>query len=256
MLPRRKIFFTASRTDESQALFSHLTEQYGQSALEDADVIAAIGGDGFMIETLHHFHNNATPVYGINRGSVGFLMNVAQPDKFLERLDKAQLTIVYPLHVRAEDQQGNSHEHYAINEISLFRQSPQAAHVRILVDGVCRLSELVCDGVLVATPAGSTAYNFSVQGPIIPIGAKLLALTPISAFRPRRWHGALLPDTAEVIFEVLEPYKRPVSVAADSAQIKDVIRATVRQDTCKPFQLLFDPDHNLEDRILREQFVS
>lgn len=232
-----------------------LTARYQTVAPEDARMIVALGGDGFMLETLRTTLRRDVGVYGMNRGSVGFLMNEFEPDNLEDRLAKAQRVDVHPLMMEAVTVDGKAVEAVAINEVSLLREKRQTAKLRILIDGVERLEELVCDGVIVATPAGSTAYNLSAQGPIIPIGAQLLALTPISAFRPRRWRGALLPDTAEVIFEILEPAKRPVSAVADSTEVRDVASVIVRQATDMMLSLLFDPEHNLEERILREQFL-
>ncbi len=217
-------------------------------------MIVALGGDGLMLQTLHKFMNSGKPIYGMHRGTVGFLMNDFSIDGLLERLAAAQMTVIHPLVMRARDAQGRMHEHRAINEVSLFRQSAQAAHLRILIDGKERLAELVADGVLVATPAGSTAYNLSVQGPIIPINAPMLALTPISPFRPRRWRGALLPDKAKVTIEVLEAEKRPVAAVADHVEVRSVRSVDVAMDHAVSLNMLFDPGHNLDERILREQF--
>ncbi|MGA7971365.1 MAG: NAD kinase, partial [Pseudolabrys sp.] len=195
------------------------------------------------------------PIYGMHRGTVGFLMNEYAEDGLIERLAAAKETIIHPLVMHARDSRGHMHEHRAINEVSLFRKGAQAAHLRILIDGQERLAELVADGVLVATPAGSTAYNLSVQGPIIPINASLLALTPISPFRPRRWRGALLPDKAKVTIEVLDADKRPVAAVADHDEVRSVQQVDVRMDHAINLNMLFDPGHNLDERILREQFV-
>ena len=218
-------------------------------------MIVALGGDGLMLQTLHRFMNSGKPIYGMHRGTVGFLMNEYEEDGLVERLAAAQDTIIHPLLMCARDAQGRVHEHRAINEVSLFRQSAQAAHLRILIDGQERLAELVADGVLVATPAGSTAYNLSVQGPIIPINASLMALTPISPFRPRRWRGALLPDKAKVTIEVLDADKRPVAAVADHDEVRSVRQVDVSMDHATSLNMLFDPGHNLDERILREQFV-
>ena len=245
----------AADTPEAQAALADLTARYETVAPEAADRIVALGGDGFMLETLRTTLDRNVGVYGMNRGSVGFLMNEYEPDELEARLDAAQRVDVHPLLMEARTVDGEIHEAVAINEVSLLRETRQTAKLRILIDGVERLAELVCDGVLVATPAGSTAYNLSAMGPIVPIGAQLLALTPISAFRPRRWRGALLPDSATVTFEILEPAKRPVSAVADSTEVRDVASVTVRQATDMTLSLLFDPEHNLEERILREQFL-
>jgi NAD+ kinase len=217
-------------------------------------VIVALGGDGLMLQTLHKFMNSGKPIYGMHRGTVGFLMNEFAEEGLSERIANAQVTVIHPLVMRAMDAQGRAHEHRAINEVSLFRQSAQAAHLRILIDGQERLAELSADGVLVATPAGSTAYNLSAQGPIIPINAPLLALTPISPFRPRRWRGALLPDKAEVTIEVMEADKRPVAAVADHDEVRSVRSVDIRMDHGISINMLFDPGHNLDERILREQF--
>ncbi|HZD91041.1 MAG TPA: NAD kinase, partial [Pseudolabrys sp.] len=210
--PRQQhIAFVAAASPEAQEAYDRLSKRYGNSGPSAADVIVALGGDGLMLQTLHRFMNTGKPIYGMHRGTVGFLMNEYAEDSLLERVAAAQETVIHPLLMRATDARGGVHEHRAINEVSLFRQSAQAARLRILIDGQERLAELVADGVLVATPAGSTAYNLSVQGPIIPINASLMALTPISPFRPRRWRGALLPDKARVTIEVLEAEKRPVA---------------------------------------------
>jgi len=245
----------AADTPEAQESLALLTSRYQTVAPEDAGMIVALGGDGFMLETLRTTLHRDVAVYGMNRGSVGFLMNEFEPDHLEKRLAKAQRVDVHPLMMKAVTVDGRTIEAVAINEVSLLREKRQTAKLRILIDGVERLEELVCDGVIVATPAGSTAYNLSAQGPIIPIGAQLLALTPISAFRPRRWRGALLPDSAEVAFEILEPAKRPVSAVADSTEVRDVASVIVQQATDMKLSLLFDPEHNLEERILREQFL-
>jgi NAD+ kinase len=207
-----------------------------------------------MLQTLHRYMGSGTPIYGMHRGTVGFLMNEFSEDDLMHRLDAARTSVIHPLLMRATDGNGRLHEFRAINEVSIFRESYQAARLRILVDGKERLAELVADGILVATPAGSTAYNFSVQGPIIPIGAPLLALTPISPFRPRRWRGALLPDKAKVTIEVLDASKRPAAAVADHDQVRGVQRVDVSMDHAVAINLLFDPDHSLDERILREQF--
>ena len=250
----QQIAFIAAATPEARDAYDKLTAQYGNSEPKSADVIVALGGDGLMLQTLHKFMNSSKPIYGMHRGTVGFLMNDFAPDHLHERLAAAHKTVIHPLLMRARDAQGRAHEHRAINEVSLFRQSAQAAHLRIRVDGEERLSELVADGALIATPAGSTAYNLSVQGPIIPINASLLALTPISPFRPRRWRGALLPDRATVTIEVLEAGKRPVAAVADHDEVRSVVSVDVSMDHDTSINLLFDPGHNLDDRILREQF--
>jgi NAD+ kinase len=250
----KTIAFVAAPTPEARDAYARLEQLYGNSDPKSADVIVALGGDGLMLQTLHKFMNSGKPIYGMHRGTVGFLMNDYAAERLQERLAAAQLTVIHPLLMCAKDQSGKSHEHYAINEVSLFRQSAQAAHLRIRIDGQERLSELIADGVLVATPAGSTAYNLSVQGPIIPINAPLMALTPISPFRPRRWRGALLPDKAKVTIDVLESGKRPVAAVADHDEVRSVASVDIGMDLGISINMLFDPGHNLDDRILREQF--
>jgi NAD+ kinase len=250
----KQIAFVAAGTSEAREAYDKLAARYGNSDPKSADVIVALGGDGLMLQTLHRFMTSGKPIYGMHRGTVGFLMNDYSPDALGERLARAHVTVIHPLLMRARDAQGRAHEHHAINEVSLFRQSAQAAHLRILIDGQERLAELVADGLLVATPAGSTAYNLSVQGPIIPINASLLALTPISPFRPRRWRGALLPDRAKVTIEVLEAGKRPVAAVADHDEVRSVVAVDVSIDPGIAINMLFDPGHNLDERILREQF--
>ncbi len=249
-----RIAFVASPIAEAQEARTRLSLRYGDTAASEADVIVALGGDGLMLQTLHRFMKSGKPIYGMHRGTVGFLMNDFREDRLPERLAEAETTLIHPLLMRALDAKGQRHEAYAINEVSLFRQKYQAARLRILVDGKERLPELVADGVMVATPAGSTAYNLSAQGPIIPINAPLLALTPISPFRPRRWRGALLPDTATVGIEVLEGEKRPVAAVADHDEVRDVRSVEISMDHKIAIPMLFDPGHSLDERILREQF--
>lgn len=251
----KKICFLASRADKAQAALEQLSAQYGNVAMEAADVIVALGGDGLMLHTLHTTQHLTTPVYGMNRGSVGFLMNEYGEDELLARLDAAEEAVIRPLRMVAECADGSTVTALAINEVSLLRAGPQAAKLKILIDGRARLEELVCDGALVSTPAGSTAYNYSAHGPILPIGAEILAMTPIAAFRPRRWRGALLPMTATVRFEVLEPEKRPVSAVADSTEASDVLAVEISSATDVEHRILFDPGHGLEERLIREQFV-
>ena len=231
-----------------------LRERYGDSGPEDADIVVALGGDGFMLQTLHSFTGKGKPIYGMNRGTVGFLMNEFSALDLHARLAAARDTVIHPLLMRATDVHGAVHIHHAINEVALFRQTHQAARLRILIDEHERMAELAADGIMVATPAGSTAYNLSAQGPILPINAALLALTPISAFRPRRWRGALLPNTAFVVIEVLEGEKRPVAAVADHDEARDVRRVEVVSDKTISMRMLFDPGHSLEERILSEQF--
>jgi NAD+ kinase len=248
------IAFVASHTPEAREAYGRLEKRYGNADPAKADVIVALGGDGLMLQTLHKFMNSGKPIYGMHRGTVGFLMNEFVEESLTERLSNAHITVIHPLVMQARDAQGRTHEHRAINEVSLFRQSAQAAHLRIMIDGQERLSELISDGVLVATPAGSTAYNLSAQGPIIPINAPLLALTAISPFRPRRWRGALLPNKAKVTIEVMDAEKRPVAAVADHEEVRSVRSVDIAMDHTISINMLFDPGHNLDERILREQF--
>lgn len=254
--PKRydKIAFVASASAEAQTALEQLTAMYGNHLPADADVVVALGGDGLMLQTLHANMRSNKPIYGMHRGTVGFLMNEFSIEGLGARLDAAKVTVINPLLMRAIDVRGQVHIHHAINEVALFRQTHQAARLRILIDENERMPELVADGVLVATPAGSTAYNLSAQGPILPINAALLALTPISAFRPRRWRGALLPNSAFVVIEVLESEKRPVAAVADHDEARDVRRVEILTDRSIAMRMLFDPGHSLEERILREQF--
>ena len=249
-----RIAFVASPIAEAQNARTRLAKRYGDIAPEDADIVVALGGDGLMLQTLHRYMTSGKPIYGMHRGTVGFLMNEFREDSLPERLAEAETTFIHPLLMCAVDALGNRHESHAINEVSLFRQTYQAARLRILIDGKERLAELVADGVMVATPAGSTAYNLSAQGPIIPIKAPLLALTPISPFRPRRWHGALLPSGAKVVIEVLEAEKRPVAAVADHDEVREVRSVQISMDSEISIPMLFDPGHSLDERILREQF--
>jgi NAD+ kinase len=254
-LPRyEKIAFVASAVPEAQTALTQLTQSYGNCAPEQADVVVALGGDGLMLQTLHQHMRSGKPIYGMHRGTVGFLMNEYSTHDLRTRLAAARESVIHPLLMRATDIRTAVHVHHAINEVALFRQTHQAARLRILIDEQERMPELIADGVLVATPAGSTAYNLSVQGPILPINAALLALTPISAFRPRRWRGALLPNTAYVSVEILEGEKRPVAAVADHDEVRDVRRVEVLSDKTISMRMLFDPGHSLEERILREQF--
>ena len=248
------ISFIASETPEAQAAQAKLVDRYGNADPADADVIVALGGDGLMLQVLHRVLGTGKPIYGMNRGSVGFLMNEFRERGLGKRLEAAQRSVVHPLSMLAIDQSGSEVHAMAINEVSLLRRSYQAAKLKISVDGQVRLTELVADGVLLATPAGSTAYNLSANGPILPLDAPLLALTPISAFRPRRWRGALLPDHAQVTIEVLEAQKRPVSAVADHTQIENVVSVSIEIDRTIDLVMLHDPGHSLDERILREQF--
>ena len=249
-----KIAFAASDQPEAQAALERLQARYGIVEPDQADVIVALGGDGFVLHTLHAHMSKQTPIYGMNRGSVGFLMNTYEEDDLPDRLAKAQSTTLHPLRMTATTLDGAKHQALAINEVSLFRQARHTAKIKILVDGVERMDELICDGVLVSTPAGSTAYNLSAAGPIVPLGAEILALTPISAFRPRRWRGALLPAKAAVEFHILDAGFRTVGATADFHEVRDVQRVTVSEDRSVSLDLLFDPEHNLEERIIKEQF--
>lgn len=249
-----KIAFVASSSSGAEQALVRLKARYENVDPADADVIVALGGDGLMLETLHRYLSRDVPIYGMNRGTVGFLMNTYREDNLLERLRASEPITLSPLLMHTRDTDGGESTARAINEVSLLRQTRQATQLRISVDGKVQLKDLVCDGLIVATPAGSTAYNLSAHGPIIPLGASLLALTPISAFRPRRWRGALLPDTAKVTLDILNPAKRPVSAVADFTEIRNVARVEITQDRTTSLNLLFDPEHNLEDRIIAEQF--
>lgn len=249
-----RIAFAASRASVAQTARAALIGRYGNVPPEEAEVIVALGGDGFMLQTLHNTQDLPAPVYGMNRGTIGFLMNEYRESDLVERLRAAETAVINPLVMRATDSAGEVHEALAINEVSLLRAGPQAAKLQITVDGRLRLQELVCDGALVATPAGSTAYNYSAHGPILPIGAEILALTAMAAFRPRRWRGALLPKTAHVRFDVLEPEKRPVMADADGKSHRDVVSVEVRSEPEVAHTILFDPGHGLEERLISEQF--
>jgi NAD+ kinase len=249
-----KLAFVASDADKAQEALARLQALYGKVAAEEAEVIVPLGGDGFMLESFHRYLDLRKPFFGMHRGSVGFLMNEFGAEDLPARIARAQACRLHPLRMQAKTISGGATSGLAINEVSLLRETRQAAKIRIKVDGVARLEELICDGVLLATPAGSTAYNLSAHGPIIPFGAEVLALTPISAFRPRRWRGALLPHSARVVFEVREAEKRPVSAVADFTEVRDVLSVEVSEDRKVSLTLLFDPEHNLEERILKEQF--
>jgi NAD+ kinase len=250
-----RIAFLASPAEEAQQALSELVSRHGQSEPDGADVLVALGGDGFMLQTLHRHGGLGKPVYGMKLGSVGFLMNHHRLDDLLTRIAAAEPAVLRPLEMVAQTESGASVGSLAYNEVSLLRQTRQAAHLAIELNGKPRLDELICDGVMVATPAGSTAYNFSAHGPILPLGSRVIALTPIAPFRPRRWRGALLKAETEVRFRVLDPYKRPISATADSHEVRDVVEVTIRESSERTVTLLFDPEHNLEERILSEQFV-
>ena len=254
LLIRRLAFVADDRSDALTAR-DRLAARYGEVPAQEADAIVALGGDGFMLETLHRNLPGSRPIYGMNRGSVGFLMNEYGEDQLIERINAAEHAVIFPLAMHAICRDGQEVRAMAINEVSLLRQTHQTAKLKILIDGKVRLDELVCDGALVCTPAGSTAYNLSAHGSIIPIGAQALGLTPISAFRPRRWRGALLRHTAKVTFEVLEPDKRPVSAVADNVEVRRVARVHVAEDRSQPLIMLFDAGRSLEERVLNEQFA-
>jgi NAD+ kinase len=249
-----RVALVASPMPEAQDALRTLQSAYPAVEPDEADVIVALGGDGLMLQTLHRFMGTSKPIYGMNKGSVGFLMNEFREDALLERLENAHRSVVHPLLMVAWDRDGKAHTARAINEVALFRQTYQASKLCVTVDSRVRLKELIADGVLIATPAGSTAYNFSVGGTILPLNAPLLALTPISAFRPRRWRGALLPDHARLQIDVLEPTNRPVSAVADHTEFREVSRVEVSMDRSVDLVMLHDPGHSLDERILREQF--
>lgn len=251
-----KFHFHAAKTTRAKEAFQTLTAAHGQNDVGNCDTIVILGGDGTMLEALHKYHESDKPVYGMNFGSVGFLMNPYKADDFVARVQKASAVKIHPLKMKAIDKHGKTHEAVAFNEVSLLRETRQTARLKIFVDGVARINELVCDGILVATPAGSTAYNLSAHGPILPLSSNMLALTPISAFRPRRWRGALIPSQLTMRIESLDQDKRPVSVTADSQEFRDVISVDIHQSKSIARTLLFDPEHHLEERILKEQFVS
>lgn len=253
-MPFSRVAFVAADTPQAQESLQALIQRYGQHDPLTADVIVALGGDGFMLEALHTYMSSDAPIFGMHRGTVGFLMNRYDEDDLPHRLARAAEVTLHPLRMKATTASGKQEEALAINEVSMLRQTRQAAKIRISVDGRERMSELICDGILVCTPAGSSAYNLSVHGPVLPVGANLLAMTPISAFRPRRWRGALLPRTATVRLELLEADKRPVSAVADREEVRDVVDVTVREDRSIALRVLFDPEHNLEERIVAEQF--
>ncbi len=250
-----RLAFVASDRPEAMEARARLAGRYGDRAEEDADIVVALGGDGFMLEVLHRTLAARRPIYGMNRGSVGFLMNDYSERDLIARIAAAEQAIIHPLRMNAVDASGGEHEALAINDVSLLRETRQTAKLEVEVNGRVVLPELVCDGVLVATPAGSTAYNLSAHGPILPLGSALLALTPISPFRPRRWRGAILPETAVIKFRVLDPVKRPVSAVADQREVRDVSTITVSIDRASTLKLLFDPEHALDDRIAMEQFI-
>ncbi len=250
-----KIAFVASKVQPAQDSLAVMVARYGNVAIEHAEVVVALGGDGFMLQTLHRTKKHGLPVFGMKQGSVGFLMNLYQESDLMERLEKAQAATLRPLKMVVTTESGGSAESLAVNEVSLLRQTKQAAKIRIWVNEKLRVDELVCDGAMVATPVGSTAYNLSAHGPILPLNSDALALTPISPFRPRRWRGAIIKRESMVRFEILDHYKRPVSATADSTEIRDVVEVTVQEALDERYTVMFDPEHNLEERILNEQFA-
>jgi NAD+ kinase len=254
-----KFHFIASDSPEALTCFESLESSLGQYSIAEAEIVVAIGGDGTLLEALHKTEAHNLPVYGINKGSVGFLMNPSTKDNLpailSDKIAKSVKVPIHPLKMCATDHHGKSFEALAYNEVSLLRQARQAAKIQISIDDVVRLNELICDGILVATPAGSTAYNLSAHGPIIPLNSNVLALTPISAFRPRRWRGALLPSSVVIQFDALEAYKRPISATADDFEVRHVTKVEISQAHAISKTLLFDPDHSLEERVLKEQFL-
>ncbi len=251
-----RLTVVAAETEAAQQALAELCRRYPCVPPEEAEIVVPLGGDGFMLETLHRFLSQGVPIYGMHRGSVGFLMNPYRPDRLFERLAAAQPVVLHPLEMIAADERGGHHRALAFNEVSLLRESRQAAKLRITVDGVERIDELMADGILLATPVGSTAYNLSAHGPIIPLGAGVMALTPISAFRPRRWRGALLRHEALVRIDALETDKRPVSAVADFTEARDVVSVEIRENRDVAVTLLFDREANLEERVFKEQFAS
>lgn len=249
-----KLHFVASDTERAQDALRGLIAHYGQHDIDDCDIIVPLGGDGFLLECLHKLRHHGRAFYGVNKGSEGFLLNQSLSERLSERIPKSHAITLNALKMTAVTQDGKTHKAIAFNEVALFRQTRQTAHIQITVDGIERIDALVADGVMVATPAGSTAYNLSAHGPIIPLNSPLLALTPISPFRPRRWKGALIPQDSVTRLHVIDPIKRPVGVSADFTEIRDVVEVTIERDESVAVTLLFDPDHALEERIMREQF--
>ncbi|HVV98179.1 MAG TPA: NAD kinase [Rhodanobacteraceae bacterium] len=249
-----RIAFVAAQTDEAQSALASLKSRYGDASIESADAIVALGGDGFMLRTLHRHIARRLPVYGMKVGTVGFLMNHYDEGDLPVRLARAQATPLRPLAMDAVTESGATSHALAFNEVSLLRQTKQIAHLSIALNGSVKLDELMSDGIIVSTPAGSTAYNYSAHGPILPLGSQLLAMTPLSPFRPRRWRGAIIPAVTDIRIDILDPYKRPVSATADSNEVRDVVEVSIRESREETMTLLFDPEHNLEERILNEQF--
>jgi NAD+ kinase len=245
----------ASDSEQAQEGLAILSERYPLADIKEADALVVLGGDGFMLQAVHDHMDAGLPFYGMNRGTIGFLLNRFDPGNLLQRLNAAQRHTLNPLVMTATDVDGRTSSALAFNEVALLRYSQQSANIRVLINGKQRLDRLICDGIMVATPAGSTAYNLSARGPIIPMGSNVLALTPVSPFRPRRWQGALLPHSAVVEFEILDADRRPVGAAADSFEVRGVRRVRVVEDHSRPAHILFDPDHSLEERIFNEQFV-
>jgi NAD+ kinase len=250
-----KLHFIASNTDDAQDALHGLSTHYGQNTIDECDIIVPLGGDGFLLECLHNLHHHGKAFYGVNKGSEGFLLNQSISEKLSDRIPKSHAITLHALEMVAKTADGGTHDAIAFNEIALFRQTRQTAHIKITVDGIQRIEPLVADGVMLATPAGSTAYNLSAHGPIIPLNAPLMALTPISPFRPRRWKGALLPEKSIVNFDIADTSKRPVGVSADFTEIRDVVSIKAKQSQNVKVKLLFDPDHALEERVMREQFT-
>lgn len=255
-MENKKIAFVAAEYPEAVKAEEYLKARYQHVNPDDADIIVALGGDGFMLHTLHEYKDRNIAFYGMNRGSIGFLMNAYEPDVLMERLENAQPVDLHPLQMTVTRADGKVETAAAINEVSLLRQTQQAAKIRIVINGVTRLEELICDGILVSTPAGSSAYNLSAHGPIVPIGSDILCVTPISAFRPRRWRGALLDHSAAVRFEILESDKRPVSACADYTEVRDVIAVDICEDRNSSVRILFDKEHDLQERMIKEQFMA
>jgi NAD+ kinase len=253
-MPFNQIAFLASEASSARRALSRLTKLYGNTDIAKADVVVALGGDGLMLQTMHKMVSSGVPVYGMNRGTVGFLMNDFAEAQLRQRLDAAELTTIHPLKMTAVDAAGKKHSGIAFNEVSVLRQRHQAAKISIDIDGKERLAELICDGLLLSTPVGSTAYNLSAHGPILPIGSPLLALTPISAFRPRRWRGAILPRNARVVLTINDAEKRPVAAVADHLEVREVRHVEILEDKKKIVKMLFDPGHSLAERVLNEQF--
>lgn len=250
-----KIAFVASQSENAQKSLKQMVDRYGQADPDQADVIVVLGGDGFMLHSLHQYMYQKIPVFGLRRGTVGFLMNDYQSNNLVERIQQAKKTVLHPLAMTAEKISGETFDSLAINEVSLLRQTKQSAHIEVKINGQTKIDNLVGDGVMVATPAGSTAYNLSAHGPVIPLGTQVLAVTPISPFRPRRWRGAIIPSHAEVCFRVKNHHKRPVAATADNFEVRDVKHVTVTEAREIEIEMLFDEHHNLEDRIINEQFA-